>query len=518
MNCSIIELTQRGKLTVVDQLADKTLSSKDFFENCFTFLVSQLNKKKNGENNSKNTNNDTNGTSNTTANTTNTTNTTTSANNNTNNNNNNNNTKINTKIKYHNTQLRYELYDKMNKEENRNSSTIKEIWTVKDIPLNMKKLGAETLAINVLEKLKRTSLIDKKSMKFVHEIKDILICSDAVIYEYLEPLLKKYCSEETNIVFMDNDCATLGAAFLASSLLKVETFDILPFSIGMGLYTGVVKKIINAKTSFPCSGNHLFQTIVKNQKTIRFNVYEGESPLARNCKHICEIVIENLRKAPAGRLVLDVQIEFNEYGLLNAYATDFHTKEKLDLKIHLNNLHNIEFKRDDSNSIVNIDQKLDPILMARDRHIASFLDDLDAYLEYLVTVYKKSPDIIKNLITRKVLLAKKFISKNRLKVSLNECYQIAGELEEIIDKNRPVMESDTTNSENSSSSPSPLPPTYTFTTARNHINTDELKNEINHIDKIYKSQYLKKSYYDSCDSEEFELKRPYNQSRACSIL
>ncbi len=483
MNCSIIELTQRGKLTVVDQLADKTLSSKDFFENCFSYLVSQLSKKKNGENiNNEN-----------------------SANNSTAN--------INkAKIKNHNTQLRYELYNKMNKEENRNSSTIKEIWTVKNIPLNMKKLGAETLANNVVEKLKRTSLIDKKAMKFVHEIKDILICSDAVIYEYLEPLLKKYCSKETNIVFMDNDCATLGAAFLASSLLKVETFDILPFSIGMGLYTGVVKKIINSKTSFPCSGNHLFQTIVKNQKTIRFNVYEGESPLARNCKHICEIVIENLRKAPAGRLVLDVQIEFNEYGLLNAYATDFHTKEKLDLKIHLNNLHNIEFKREDSNSVVNIDQKLDPILMARDRHIASFLDDLDAYLEYLVTVYKKSPEMIKNLITRKVLLAKKFISKNRLKVSLNECYQIAGELEEIIDKNRPVMDSET------SSSASPLPPHPTIKTTRNHINTDELKYEINKIDKIYKSQYLKKTYYDSCDSEEFELKRPYNQSRACNIL
>jgi molecular chaperone DnaK (HSP70) len=486
MNCSIIELTQRGKLTVVDQLADKTLSSKDFFENCFTFLVSQLNKKKNGENSSKNTNSENVSTSN--------------------------NNKTNTKIKHHNTQLRSELYDKMNKEENRNSSTIKEIWTVKNIPLNMKKLGAETLANNVLEKLKRTSLIDKSSMKFVHEIKDILICSDAVIYEYLEPLLKKYCSQETNIVFMDNDCATLGAAFLASSLLKVETFDILPFSIGMGLYTGVVKKIINAKTSFPCSGNHLFQTIVKNQKTIRFNVYEGESPLARNCKHICEIVIENLRKAPAGRLVLDVQIEFNEYGLLNAYATDFHTKEKLDLKIHLNNLHNIEFKRDDNNSIVNIDQKLDPILMARDRHIASFLDDLDAYLEYLVTVYKKSPDLIKNLITRKVLLAKKFISKNRLKVSLNECYQIAGELEEIIDKNRPVIDSDTTNTESSCSSPSHQPST------RNHINTNELKNEINHIDKIYKSKYLNNNYYDSCDSDEFDLKRPYIQSKACNIL
>ena len=48
--------------------------------------------------------------------------------------------------------------------------------------------------------------------------------------------------------------------------------------------------------------------------------------------------------------------------------------------------------------------------------------------------------------------------------------------------------------------------------------TNELDLKINHIDKIYKSQYLKKNYYDSCDSEEFELKRPYNQSRACSIL
>ncbi len=165
----------------------------------------------------------------------------------------------------------------MNNETNKSGSSIKETWTVSNLDLNMRDLGGEALSRAVLEKLKSTNLIDKYTNKMVAEVRDVLICSDAVIYEYLEPLIRASCDSSTRIVFMDNDCATIGAAFLASSLLNVDTFDMLPFSIGMGLYNGVVKRIIDAKTSFPCMGSHLFQTIVTNQQTIRFNVYEGES-------------------------------------------------------------------------------------------------------------------------------------------------------------------------------------------------------------------------------------------------
>jgi len=394
MNCSILKLDQKNKLTVIDQLADKSISSKTFFDNCF-FNLKQKMKNQNIP-------------------------------------------------KGVNTQMKSDLYKVMNNDMNTSSEVKKETWNVTtngtSIQLNMKELGAEKIASAVMNKLQRTSFFDMKTKKIVDEIKDILICSDAVIYEFLEPLLRHYCNEKGQIIFIDNDCSVLGASFLASGLLKVNTYDMLPFPIGMGLYNGVVKLLINSKTSFPCSGENIFQTIVNNQKTIRVNVYEGESSLARNCKHICELIIDNLEPMPAGRIKLKIQIEFDENGVLKAFATDEATKKDLELVVDIYSLHFLEFKRDPNEFSVNIDQKLNQTIIARDYHIAKFLEDLDFYLEYLLDTYNLSSKKTRQVIESKIYLAKKYVSKNRLKIGIDECNQLADELEHIINKNKPTVD------------------------------------------------------------------------------
>ena len=167
-------------------------------------------------------------------------------------------------------------------------------------------------------------------------------------------------------------------------------------------------------------------------------MYEGESSLARHSKHICEIIIEQLRQAPAGRIVIELQIDFNECGVLSAYACDHDTKEKLALTINLNSLINVQFKRDPHCGVVNIDKRMEGSALTRDRHIANFLDDLDAYLEYLVQAYGDEPAHVHSLVTRKCLLAKRYLSRNRLRITLNECYQLAGELEDMVEQHKPL--------------------------------------------------------------------------------
>lgn len=40
----------------------------------------------------------------------------------------------------------------------------------------------------------------------------------------------------------------------------------------------------------------------------------------------------------------------------------------------------------------------------------------------------------------KILQAKKYLSKNRLRITIDECHQLAYELEEIVNKNKPFDE------------------------------------------------------------------------------
>lgn len=58
--------------------------------------------------------------------------------------------------------------------------------------LNMTELGARKLAKSVIEKFKNTHLINRETNMIENEIKDILICSDDILFEYIEPMLYEY--------------------------------------------------------------------------------------------------------------------------------------------------------------------------------------------------------------------------------------------------------------------------------------------------------------------------------------
>jgi len=398
MNCSILQMQDDHSVKQLDYLADRNISAKKFFENCFRHV-----KKK-----ARNYN------------------------------------KLNTKkIIY--SQIRNNLYKVMNQNrqlDEDNPSQINEIWPVAveglRIDLNMTELGAKELADAIVQKLLKTHLMSKKDSLINSEIRDILVCSDAILFEYLEPALLKYCHKTTGIVFMDLDCACLGGAFLSST--DIKTSDMLPFPIGMSMYNGVIKPLIYSKRNFPCAGKYLFQTIVDNQKVIRVNIYEGFSPLARSCKQICEIKIENLMQNSIGRNKIDLVLELDVNGLLIAYAEDKVTKERLDLTISFDAVSYLEFERDLNEKPVNINRALDRDVMCEEVGIAKFLDDLDYYLEYLLNIYRFSPERLRTFILGKVLQAKKYISVNRLKITYSECDQLACELEEIVSVNRPIDE------------------------------------------------------------------------------
>jgi hypothetical protein len=166
MNCSIVKLDQDGKtLRVIDQLADKSISSKFFFESCFINLKNQVNMHQN---------------------------------------------------KTFNYKLMSDLYKLLNTNRsqiaaNSNAATAanKDIWQIEldghRLSLNMRQLGAPKLVQSIIDKLKRTYLIDRNTQMLADDILHVLVCSDAIIHEYFEPLLRTHCRPGVNLTFVDND-------------------------------------------------------------------------------------------------------------------------------------------------------------------------------------------------------------------------------------------------------------------------------------------------------------------------
>jgi hypothetical protein len=122
---------------------------------------------------------------------------------------------------------------------------------------------------------------------------------------------------------------------------------------------------------------------------------------------------------------------------LDAYAEETETREKLDLIIDFDPKLFTDFERDPNEPPVNINKKMHRKRFEKEQTISKFLDDLDYYLEYLIVLYKYSPLQLKKFIFNKVLQAKKYLSKNRFKITLEECHQLACELDVIVKTNQP---------------------------------------------------------------------------------
>lgn len=79
---------------------------------------------------------------------------------------------------------------------------LREHWKLKsngvEFDLNMSDLGANKLAQSVIDKFKNTHLINRESNLIEEEIRDILICSDDILFEYIEPLLYDYLGNNIN--------------------------------------------------------------------------------------------------------------------------------------------------------------------------------------------------------------------------------------------------------------------------------------------------------------------------------
>ena len=128
--------------------------------------------------------------------------------------------------------------------------------------------------------------------------------------------------------------------------------------------------------------------------------------------------------------------------MLDAYAEETDSRQRLELVIDFDATSYAEFERDPDERPVNINRRMDRSRLEREQNISKFLDDLDYYLEYLIVVYKHSPERLREFIMNKVLQSKKYLSKNRLRITKENCHQLASELEEIVSTNKPFDQDD----------------------------------------------------------------------------
>jgi molecular chaperone HscA len=131
-------------------------------------------------------------------------------------------------------------------------------------------------------------------------------------------------------IFSDIDpdkAVVIGAALQAENLSSSATqnsllIDVLPLSVGLELYGGVVEKIIMRNTPIPFSISKNFTTHLDNQTGIQFHIVQGERELTKDCKSLAHFELKNIPLMKAGTVKIEVTFTIDADGILSVTAKE----------------------------------------------------------------------------------------------------------------------------------------------------------------------------------------------------
>lgn len=164
------------------------------------------------------------------------------------------------------------------------------------------------------------------------------------------PKLKELLSSTFNGIELSTDlnpdeAVALGASIHAALLMdqirnedKYKITEVAPFSLGVKSKYDLMVEFIQKGTVVPITRKQTMQTTENNQKTVIFEIYEGERKDCKQNKRLGEFSIKNLPLGRTGEVKLEVAFYLDEDGLLSVYATEKSTGCKNELQIKMQHL------------------------------------------------------------------------------------------------------------------------------------------------------------------------------------
>lgn len=165
------------------------------------------------------------------------------------------------------------------------------------------------------------------------EVDEIILVGGATRMRPLRDFVSVYFDREPLTRFDPDQVVGLGAAVQAALIADDRAVDdmvmtdVCPFTLGVNyskelgaqLRDGYYQPIIHRNTTIPVSKEHPFFTIVANQPTVRFDVYQGEHRMVEKNLKIGSLEVTGIPPSPAGHAVY-ARFTYDLNGILEVEA------------------------------------------------------------------------------------------------------------------------------------------------------------------------------------------------------
>lgn len=208
----------------------------------------------------------------------------------------------------------------------------------KHLALTLTRAKFENLAHDLVERTVEPCLKALKDARLSKEqIDEVILVGGMTRMPAVEKKVKEVFGKEPHKGVNPDEVVAIGAAIqgavLAGDVKDVLLLDVIPLTLGIETYGGVLTPIVERNTTIPTQKKQVFSTAADNQPAVTIVVLQGERKMAKDNKEIGRFDLADIPPAPRGVPQIEVCFDIDADGILHVSAKDVQSGKEQKIRI-----------------------------------------------------------------------------------------------------------------------------------------------------------------------------------------